>query len=120
MVTNQKDQEELIDFAVDRLEEGHLGLSRPIGRPPGKQNTVTLQVKDMLVHALSHAGGWKYFYSLIKSKDGNDRRAVLALVGKLIPTQTQVSGPNGGPIETQTSVMIYMPSNGRTIENGDA
>ena len=96
-----------------------MGLSRPIGRPPGQQNAVTTQVKDMLICALSHAGGWKYFYSLIKSKDGNDRRAVLALVGKLIPTQTQVSGPNGGPIETQTSVMVYMPSNGRTIDQED-
>jgi hypothetical protein len=53
------------------------------GRPKGSVNKVTAQVKDMVITALSKAGGVDY----LVSQAGENPAAFMTLVGKVIPLQ---------------------------------
>ena len=69
------------------------GQSRPAGagRKSGSQNKATTAVKAALLRALeseSEDGGEAFFASLRES----DPKTFAALVGKLIPTEQQVTG----------------------------
>lgn len=89
------------------------GQARPegAGRKPGQANRITRDIKEALLRTLDALGNEKFFIDMGKSKDGNNKRAVAALLGKLLPTQTQLTGANGGPIQTQqlTAAMSKLP-----------
>lgn len=57
------------------------------GRPPGARNKLGPQIKEMVEGALADAGGRDY---LVKQARKNPK-AFLALVGKLIPRDLNVS-----------------------------
>ncbi len=61
------------------------------GRQKGTPNKVTGALKDMILQALSNAGGVTY---LTKQAAANPT-AFLTLVGKVLPLQ--VAGPSGQP-----------------------
>jgi len=67
------------------------GLPGP-GRPKGKPNKLTRDVKEMVLTALNDAGGAEY---LRRQADENPG-AFLVLVGKLLPKQ--ITGENGEPL----------------------
>lgn len=63
------------------------------GRPKGVPNKATAHVKDMVIQALSKAGGVEYLVTQAKLNPA----AFMTLVGKVIPLQ--VTGEDGGPIK---------------------
>ncbi len=80
------------------------GIDTPIkagpGRPKGLQNKVTTQIKDMVIQALSEAGGVDY---LVRQAE-EEPQAFLTLVGKVLPTQLHHSGEDGRPLVIYTGV----------------
>lgn len=68
------------------------GLAGP-GRPKGTQNKVTAQLKDMILQALSNAGGVQY----LTDQALENPKAFLPLLGKILPYQ--VTGGDGAPIQ---------------------
>lgn len=57
------------------------------GRPKGKPNKVTVEVREMLRNALDQAGGTAYF---VKQSKENPQ-AFMALVSKLIPSDIRAT-----------------------------
>lgn len=68
------------------------GLPKTGGRKVGTKNKNTTAVKDMVVQALSDAGGVAYLKKIALENPS----AFLTLVGKVIPLQ--LTGEDGGPI----------------------
>lgn len=64
------------------------------GRPKGSTNKLTKQLKDMVLGALDAAGGEEY---LAKQARENPK-AFLSLLGRVLPIDTRLSGPNGEPL----------------------
>ena len=62
------------------------------GRKKGEQNKLTREVKEMVLEALSKAGGAEYLYE----QSSQNPVAFMTLVGKVLPLQ--VSGEGGGPV----------------------
>lgn len=61
------------------------------GSRKGRPNKVTKELKDMILGALDKAGGEKY---LQRQADENPS-AFLTLIGKVLPTTLQGTGPDG-------------------------
>lgn len=60
------------------------------GRPKGSRNKATAALKDMILNALSEAGGEAY---LVQQSEENPT-AFLTLVGKVLPLQVEAeAGP---------------------------
>lgn len=68
-----------------RFEKG--GKSGP-GRPPGKQNKVTVALKDMILQALANVGGSSY----LEAQAEANPTAFMALVGRVLPLQIKDGG----------------------------
>jgi hypothetical protein len=62
------------------------------GRPKGKPNKLTQDIKAMILAALDKAGGEKY---LLKQANDNPT-AFMTLLGKVLPTQ--ISGDADNPV----------------------
>jgi hypothetical protein len=73
------------------------------GRQKGTPNKLTGALKDMILSALDKAGGVDY---LLTQADDNPT-AFLTLVGKVLPLQ--VTGEDGGPIETVQRIALVGP-----------
>jgi len=74
-----------------------------MGRPKGSLNKNTAAVKDMVLTALSNAGGVKY----LEQQAQENPTAFLTLVGKVIPLQ--VAGDPDKPIK---HLFGWLPSDG--------
>lgn len=70
------------------------------GRPKGGHNKNTGAIKDMILTALSNAGGADYL--LERANDPKTAAAFLGLVGKVLPMQ--VTGADGDAIKLQFNV----------------
>jgi hypothetical protein len=71
------------------------GYRAGAGRKKGVPNKVTGELKDMILGALSEAGGQQYL--LERAKD--NPVAFMTLVGKVLPYQ--VTGEGGGPVRIE-------------------
>lgn len=80
------------------------GKPKTGGRPKGSQNVITRDVKEMIVQALTNAGGEAYLTRQAKENP----KAFLALLGRVLPLQ--VSGSDGGPIKAAIEV-VFVGSN---------
>ena len=58
------------------------------GRPPGKPNKVTAELRSMIEGALADAGGRKY----LAQQAIDNPAGFMTLVGKLVPRDLNVSG----------------------------
>ena len=65
------------------------------GRKKGTPNKFTGELKDMILQALSNAGGTEY----LQKQATSSPTAFLALVGKVLPLQ--VTGKDGGSLKVQ-------------------
>jgi hypothetical protein len=63
------------------------------GRPKGSKNKFT-KLQDQILAALEKSGGIQYF----QKQSMAEPAAYLALIGKLLPKQMEVSGKDGGPV----------------------
>ena len=70
------------------------------GRVKGSVNKNTGAIKDMILTALSDAGGSDYL--LARANDPKTASAFLGLVGKVLPMQ--VTGADGNPLNIQFNV----------------
>lgn len=74
------------------------------GRPKGVPNKVTTKIKDMVIEALSKAGGIDYLAKQAKDNPA----AFMTLVGKVIPLQ--ITGEDGGPVQvTRIELVAVKP-----------
>lgn len=83
------------------------------GRPKGLKNKVTRDIKEALLEAFNspEIGGVQ---GLIKfGSQPRNQAKFFEFVMKLLPSKIEASGPDGGPVETASTVTIYIPSNGR-------
>ena len=84
----------LIEGMTAVKQTAKIGQGKPgPGRPRGRANNVTKEVREMVVAALEQLGGVDYLV-----KCGNDprtRKAFLSLVGKALPIKADVSGGIG-------------------------
>jgi len=69
------------------------GKREGAGRKKGVPNKLNATVKEMVIGALSEAGGQNYLLEQSKSNP----TAFMTLVGKVLPTQ--ITGENGGPVQ---------------------
>jgi hypothetical protein len=79
------------------------------GRPKGVPNKLNASLREMILGALSDAGGQEYLARCAAETPG----PFLALLGKILPTQ--VTGEEGGPV-TYT-IITGVPRDGE--EEGD-
>lgn len=70
------------------------------GRPKGRPNKNTAQLKDMILNALGEAGGVEY---LVQQSEENPT-AFLTLVGKVLPLQ--VAGDPDNPLRAIVKVEL--------------
>ena len=74
------------------------------GRPKGSTNKVTKQLKEMILGALDDAGGQAYLQEC--AKDPKTRAAFLTLLGKVLPIDTRLSGPDGKALPVATAPVL--------------
>jgi hypothetical protein len=72
------------------------------GRPKGIPNKTNGAIKDMILQALSDAGGADYL--LERAHDPKTAAAFLGLIGKVLPMQ--VTGADGDAIQTVTRIEL--------------
>ncbi len=72
------------------------------GKPKGATNKVTREVKEMVIQALSDAGGVSYLRE--RAEDPKTASAFLSLLGKVIPLQ--VTGAEGGDIGHRVTIEV--------------
>jgi hypothetical protein len=72
-----------------------------MGRPKGALNKNTAQLKDMILEALSDAGGVEY----LKQQAEENPTAFLTLVGKVLPLQL-----SGGDKPAGGVAFVWLPS----------
>lgn len=90
--------------AVDkRITPGFIAQAGK-GRPKGVPNKATMAIKDMVITALSKAGGVDY----LVGQATDNPAAFMTLVGKVIPLQ--VTGADGGAVQTVTRIEIVAAS----------
>jgi hypothetical protein len=72
------------------------------GRPKGSKNKTTALLKDAILMAAdeAHEGG---IVGYLKAQANNSPSSFLALLGKVLPVQTEHSGPGGGPIQQEVT-----------------
>jgi len=83
------------------------GKEKGPGRPKGTANKIPAAIKDMVLTALSNAGGAEYLER--RANDPRTAAAFLGLVGKVLPLQ--VTGADGGAIKASLEV-IYRSARG--------
>lgn len=92
---------------IGQNTRGRAGLGRPKGAP----NKITGSMKEMILGALEQAGGVGW---LAKQADENPT-AFMALLGKLLPNDLQVSGANGAPIVSVSTQAMATPEEIRRL-----
>jgi hypothetical protein len=80
------------------------------GKKKGQQHKTTWELKEMIRQALDESGGINY----LKRQAAVNPNAFMTLVGKIIPSEirNQVTGKDGGPIETRT-----LPASDKWLES---
>ena len=77
------------------------------GRPQGKQNQRTIELKAMIEGALSDVGGRTY----LAQQAIDNPSAFMTLIGKILPKDVNVGGQQGNPLVTKIEVEIVNPQN---------
>ena len=70
------------------------------GRVKGTPNKVTTELKEMILGALSDAGGQEYLKEQAEKNPG----AFMTLVGKVLPYQ--ITGEGGGPVKIEAPWLL--------------
>ena len=79
------------------FEPGH---KHSPGRKKGVPNKINADLRQMILDSLEDAGGKDY----LRKQAIENPSAYLALVGKVIPKEMAITGPDGGPIQHSINV----------------
>lgn len=71
-------------------------------------NKTTVELKDMILGALSQVGGIEYLAE--RAADPRTASAFLTLVGKVLPLQVKGAGPDGEHIFRKIVIEVVTPS----------
>jgi hypothetical protein len=74
------------------------GQPTPPGRPKGAQNKTTTTIRDAVMQAFTHVGGWTYLAKLAEGTQ-SDRAAFVGLLNKVLPTQINANVEGGIKLE---------------------
>lgn len=78
---------------VKKTQENKIGHGKAgPGRPKGKPNKVTKELKEAILHAFDEVGGSTYLTKVAQENP----QTFCTLLGKVLPLQ--VTGENGGPL----------------------
>lgn len=81
------------------------------GRPKGAPNKITTSVKEAILAAANAAHPEGVIGYLTEQASANPT-AFMTLLGKIVPTQSEITGKDGGPIETKergtAKLMAYL------------
>ena len=72
-----------------------VGHPRYGGRKKGTPNKDVADIRAMIEEALKKAGGANYLYK----QSSENPTAFMSLVGRILPKDTIISGPDGGPVK---------------------
>lgn len=89
------------DKADEPKNTTKFGRGNP-GKPKGAVSKNTAAIKDMILTALSNAGGAEYLER--RANDPKTAAAFLGLVGKVLPMQ--VTGADGGAVQQRIEVIF--------------
>lgn len=88
-------------------EEPKLGPNRGNagkGRPKGSLNKTTQLAKDAIAEAFNRLGGADRLVEWAQEDPDNEKVFYTALLPKLIPVQTEITGKDGGAIQLEQKV----------------
>lgn len=95
-------------MSVKETGENLIGKGKPgPGRPKGTPNKTTALLKDAILQAATEAGEGDMVAYLTKQAKDNPG-PFMALLGKVLPMQ--ITGEDGGPLETITRIELVAPS----------
>lgn len=79
-----------------------IGAGKPgPGRPKGVPNKSTALLKDAILQAATNAGGREGLIGYLEAQAVANPGPFMTLLGKVLPTQNEHSGPDGGDINAR-------------------
>lgn len=84
------------------------------GRQKGTPNKTTALLKDAVLKAAENAGGKGGLVSYLQEQAISNPGPFLALLGKVLPMQ--VTGADGGPIQSESKANIEIDVSGLSLE----
>jgi len=83
-------------MAEKQTGENMIGKGKPgPGRPKGVQNKNTTVLKDAILEAARLAGGRDGLVGYLKTQAAANPGPFMTLLGKVLPTQVEGTGPDG-------------------------
>ena len=79
------------------FEPGH---KHSPGRKKGVPNKTTAELRSMIMSSLEAVGGEDY----LRAQALENPQAYMSLIGKILPKETTLSGPDGGPVQHSINV----------------
>lgn len=86
------------------MANGHGGKRPNAGRPKGMSNHMPRELKEMILNALSEAGGQEYLLTIAKE----DHKTFCQLLGRVLPMT--VAGDPDEPLNIVTTVELVAGS----------
>jgi hypothetical protein len=90
----------MADEDTSRKVGGNAG-NRGKGRKKGVPNKTTALLKDAILQAAENAGGKEGMIGYLEAQAIANPGPFMTLLGKVLPTQTEHSGPDGGDISAR-------------------
>jgi hypothetical protein len=89
----------------DEKETPKIGKGKPgPGRPKGVPNKSTALLKDAILQAAQNAGGRDGLVGYLETQAIENPGPFMTLLGKVLPTQTEHSGPDGEAIPLKLTI----------------
>ena len=89
-----------MDAEVKETAPKRIGAGKPgPGRPKGSINKIGKAAKEVIAEAAAQLGGVDRIVAWAKEAPENEKAFWSTIYPKLVPLDTYVSGPEGGPVQ---------------------